>query len=99
MLGCLGGGCWLRCTQADSSVQFHASRAIYYSSTIVENQRCQVMDCPCSLLSFARSCTGRNQMFETMKRGSADRLENVVWSCHKGSDVAHHPAIGLVRGR
>ncbi len=25
---------------------------------------------------------GRNQLFETVKRGDADRLE--TWSCHKG---------------
>jgi hypothetical protein len=40
---------------------------------------------------------GRNQLFETMKRGGADRLRNVVMP--QGSDVAHHPAIGPGRGR
>ncbi len=40
---------------------------------------------------------GRNQLFETMKRGGADRLRGVVMP--QGSDVAHHPAIGLGRGR
>ena len=48
-------------------------------------------------LAVARSCKGRNQLFEMMKRGGADRLENVVLP--QGSDVAHHPAIGPGRGR
>ena len=39
---------------------------------------------------------GRNQMFETMKRGGTGRLENVVMP--QVSDVAHHPAIGPSRG-
>jgi len=40
---------------------------------------------------------GRNQLFETMKRGGADRLENVVMP--QGSDVAHHPVTDPGRGR
>jgi len=40
---------------------------------------------------------GRNQLFETMKRGGADRLENVV--IPQGSDVAHHPVTDPGRGR
>ena len=40
---------------------------------------------------------GRNQLFETMKRGGADTLENVVKP--QGSDVAHHPITDPGQGR
>lgn len=40
---------------------------------------------------------GRFQLFETMKRGGADWLRNVVMP--QGSDVAHHPDIGPGQGR
>jgi len=39
----------------------------------------------------------RFTLFETMKRGGADRLENVVMP--QGSDVAHHPVTDPGRGR
>ena len=40
---------------------------------------------------------GRNQLFETMKRGGADRLRSVVMP--QGSDVAHHPVTDPGPGR
>ena len=40
---------------------------------------------------------GRNQLFETMKRGGADKLREVVMP--QGSDVAHHPNIGPGHGQ
>ena len=36
---------------------------------------------------------GRNQLFQTMKKGGADTLENVVKP--KGPDVAHDPITDL----
>ena len=39
----------------------------------------------------------RNQLFETMKKGGADRLENEV--IPEGSDVAHHPVTDPGRGQ
>jgi type IV secretion system T-DNA border endonuclease VirD2 len=41
-----------------------------------------VIEYACTLPSDARSCKGRNQLFETMKRGGADKLR--TWSSHKG---------------
>ena len=40
---------------------------------------------------------GRKQLFETMKRGGTDKLENVVLP--QGSDVAHHPVTCPGQGR
>ncbi len=44
--------------------------------------------------AFLQDC---NQLFETMERGGADRLENVVMP--NGSDVAHHPVTDPGRGQ
>ena len=57
---------------------------------------------PCDRLSMLASfwCAvpkGRNQLFETMKRGGAGWLGSVVMP--QGSDVAHHPATDPGRGR
>ena len=57
---------------------------------------------PCDRLSILSSfwCAvlkGRKQLFETMKRGGADKLENVVTP--QGSDVAHYLVTGPGQGQ